>query len=130
MNNAAATDTGPATDRPAVTLNRAIEASDIVRSLREFGLTQDAIAHATGATARTVRNWQQTSAIRPRAGERLHDLREVVLLLAETLTPRGVGQWLRARNRMLKARPLDLLAQGHFEQVRQAAAAYVDGSYV
>jgi hypothetical protein len=130
MNNAAVTDTGPATDRPAVTLNRAIEASDIVRSLREFGLTQDAIAHATGATARSVRNWQETSAIRPRAAERLHDLREVVLLLSETLTPRGVGQWLRARNRMLKARPLDLLAQGHFEQVRQAAAAYVDGSYV
>ncbi len=130
MNNQAATLTGPAEAQPAVTLNRAVEARDIVRSLREFGLTQDAIAHATGASARSVRNWQQTSAIRPRAAERLHDLREIVLVLAETLTPRGVGQWLRARNRMLKGRPLDLLSEGHFEQVRQAAAAYVDGAYV
>lgn len=130
MNNETATSTGPAEAALAVRLNRAIEAKDIVRGLREFGLTQEAIAHATGASARSVRNWEQTSAIRPRAGERLHDLREIVLILAETLTPRGVGQWLRARNRMLKGRPLDLLAEGHFEQVRQAAAAYVDGAYV
>ena len=73
---------------------------------------------------------RQTSAIRPRAAERLHDLRDVVLMLAETLTPRGVGQWLRARNRLLKGRPIDLLAEGRFEKVRQAAAAYVDGAYV
>ena len=130
MNNEAATSTGPVEAQPAVTLNRAIEARDIVGSLREFGLTQEAIARATGASSRSVRNWQQTSAIRPRSAERLHDLREIVLVLAETLTPRGVGQWLRARNRMLKGRPLDLLAEGHFEQVRQAAAAYVDGAYV
>jgi hypothetical protein len=130
MHNEAATSSGPAEAQPAVTLNRAIEARDIVLSLREFGLTQEAIAHATGATPRSVRNWAQTSAIRPRAAERLHDLREVVLMLAETLTPRGVGQWLRARNRLLKGRPLDLLAGGQFERVRQAAAAYVDGAYV
>jgi DNA-binding transcriptional regulator YiaG len=130
MHNEAATSKGPAETQPAVTLNRAIEARDVVRSLREFGLTQEAIARATGATPRTVRNWAQTSAIRPRAAERLHDLREVVLTLSETLTPRGVGQWLRARNRLLKGRPIDFLAEGQFEKVRQAAAAYVDGAYV
>jgi DNA-binding transcriptional regulator YiaG len=130
MHNHAATLTGPAETQPAVTLNRAVEARDIVRSLREFGLTQEAIARATGASSRSVRNWEQTSAIRPRAAEKLHDLREIVLVLVETLTPRGVGQWFRARNRMLKGRPLDLLAEGRFEQVRQAAAAYVDGAYV
>lgn len=130
MNNEAATASGPAEARPAVRLNRAIEVKDIVQGLREFGLTQEAIAKATGASVRSVRNWEQTSSLRARAAEKLHDLREVVLILAETLTPRGVGQWLVARNRLLKGRPLDLLAKGHFEQVRQAAAAYVDGAYV
>jgi hypothetical protein len=131
MNHEQATSIGPTEAPSAVTLDRAIEAKDIVLSLREFGLTQDAIARATGASARSVRNWAQTSAIRPRAADRLQDLRTVVLMLAETLTPRGVGQWLRARNRILKGqKPLDVLASGEFEQVRQAAAAYVDGAYV
>ncbi len=62
-----------------------------MRRLREdYGLTQSIIAKATGASARTVRNWEQTSAIRPHNDERLRDLREVVLILRETLTARGV----------------------------------------
>src|SRR5262245_20399881 len=130
MHNHAATLTGPAEAQPAVTLKLAIEARDIVRSLREFGLTQAAIGRASGAAPPSARSWDHASALGPRAAERLHVLRDIVLVLVETLTARGVGQWLRARNRMLKGRPLDLLAEGHFEQVRQAAAAYVDGAYV
>lgn len=131
MHKAATLNGAVESSQTIVTLNRAVEVRDIVRSLREFGLTQEVIARATGASQRSVRNWQETSAIRPRTAERLHDLRGIVLVLAETLTPRGVGQWLRARNRILGGRrPLDVLAGGHFEQVRQAAAAYVDGAYV
>ena len=36
------------------------------------------IAKATGATVRSVRNWQETSAIRPQNDERLRELREIV----------------------------------------------------
>ncbi len=112
-------------------LERAVEASEIARGLRHYGLTQEAIARATGATARSVRNWESTSAIRPRSEERLGDLREIVLLLKGSLTERGVGQWLRARNHMLGGRrPLDLLAEGKAEKVREAAAAYAEGGFV
>jgi hypothetical protein len=94
-----------------ITLNRAVEVKDVVHGLQEFGLTQKVIAHATGASERSVRNWLRSSAIRSRTADRLQDLREIVLLLSETLTPRGVGQWLRARNRLLGGhKPIELLA--------------------
>ena len=115
----------------AKTLDRVVEAGDVVRRLRDYGLTQSAIAKATGATVRSVRNWEATSAIRPRNDERLRELREIVLILKETLTEKGVGQWMRARNRTLKARrPIELLERGQFETVRNAARAYVEGAYV
>jgi hypothetical protein len=114
-----------------VPLERAVEVADVVHALRQFGLTQASIALATQASPRSVRNWQRTSAIRPQAEDRLRDLREITLLLQETLTPRGVGQWLRARNRLLGGRrPLEALAAGETKTVREAAAAYVEGAYV
>lgn len=94
-------------------------------------LTQASIAKATGATVRSVRNWQETSAIRPSSDERLRELREIVLLLRETLTARGVGQWLTARNRLLGGRkPLEVLAEEHAKAVSDGAKAYVEGAYV
>jgi hypothetical protein len=112
-------------------LNRAVESKDVVRGLQGFGLTQEALAHATGASERSVRNRLHTSSARPRSVERLHDLLEIVLLLSESLTQRGVAQWFQARNRLLGGhRSLDLLARGEYDKVREAAAAYVDGAYV
>ncbi len=121
-----------ASAKPARTLDRAVEVGEVVRRLRDdYGLTQSAIAKATGTSARAVRNWEATSAIRARNDERLRDLREVVLILSETLTARGVGQWLSARNRLLNGRqPIDVLAEGKMEAVRDAAKAYVEGAYV
>jgi hypothetical protein len=120
-----------ATATTILSLDRAVEVGDVVRRLRDYGLTQSAIAKATGATVRSVRNWQVTSAIRPRNDDRLRDLREIVLILKETLTEKGVGQWLRARNRTLKRRrPIELLEKGDVESVRNAAKAYVEGAYV
>lgn len=113
------------------TLDRAVEVGEVVLRLRDYGLTQASIAKATGATVRSVRNWQETSAIRPQNDERLRELREIVLLLRETLTPRGVGQWLNARNRLLGGRrPIEVLAEGRANAVRDAASAYVEGAYV
>ena len=112
-------------------LDRAVEAGDVVLRLRDYGLTQASIAKATGATVRSVRNWQETSAIRPQNDERLRELREIVLLLRETLTPRGVGQWLNARNRNLDGRrPIEVLSEGRADLVRDTAKAYVEGAYV
>lgn len=115
----------------AVTLDRAVETDEIVAALRGYGLTQADVAHAVGVSPRTVRNWAKDTPARRTHEQRLQDLREIVLLLEDSLTSRGVGQWLRARNRLLDGeRALDVLAAGDVERVREAAEAFADGAYV
>jgi len=112
-------------------LARAVEAGSVVRALQRLGLTQRMLAWATGASERSVRNWRTTSAIRPRYDERLREIREIALLLDDTLTARGIGQWFRARNQALGGRkPVDVLHDGDFETVRRAAASLVEGAYL
>lgn len=111
-------------------LERAVEAPEIVRALRSYGVTQTEVGAVAGVSDRAVRGWTQ-SAIRPERYDRLAELRDLVLLLADSLSARGVGQWLHARNRLLAGeRPIEVLAAGRSEQVRGAAQAFVDGSYV
>jgi hypothetical protein len=112
-------------------LARAVEAGAVVRALEKIGLTQKTLAWATGANERSVRNWRTTSAIRPEFDERLRDVREVALLLEDTLTPRGIAQWFTARNRLLSGRrPVDALRECDTEAVRQAAVSFAEGGYV
>lgn len=112
-------------------IGRAVEADEILRALQGYGLTQADIAAAVGVTDRAVRDWLQTKPLRHQNEKRLHDLRQVVLLLDDSLSRRGVGQWFRARNRSLDGRrPLDVLAEGDFEAVHRAATAFADGAYV
>lgn len=114
----------------ALTLDRAVEASEIVDALKPFGVTQVDVAAVTHVSDRAVRGWR-SSDIRPDRYDRLAQLRDLVLLLSDSLTPRGVGQWLHAKNRLLDgARPVDLLAEGRYDDVRGAADAFVDGAYV
>jgi len=113
-----------------VTLDRAIEASEIVDALRPYGVTQAEVAAVTHVSDRAVRGWREAN-IRTENYDRLAELRDLVLLLSDSLTPRGVAQWLHARNRVLgRERPIDLLATGEFTKVREAAEAFIDGSYV
>jgi hypothetical protein len=114
----------------APSLERAVEASEIVDALKAFGVTQTDVAAVTHVSDRAVRGWR-TSHIRPERYDRLAELRDLALLLSDSLTPRGVGQWLHAKNRLLEGRrPVDLLADDRFDEVRQAAEAFVDGAYV
>jgi hypothetical protein len=114
----------------AVSLETAIEAHDIVTALRPFGLTQDDVALVTDVTTRAVRGWKAGN-IRQDHYDRLTDLRTLVFLLSDSLTPRGVGQWLHARNRLLDGeRAIDLLGKGESKRVEQAAQAFVEGAYV
>lgn len=111
-------------------LDRAVEAPEIVRALRPYGVTQVDVASVTGVSDRAVRGWTE-STIRPERYDRLAELRDIALLLSDSLTSRGVGQWLHARNRLLDAqRPLDLLAEGRADEVRRAAQAFIEGAYV
>lgn len=112
-------------------LRRAVAADDIVRALEGVGFTQRQIADAAGASDRSVRNWLVSGAIRPVFDERIRELSEISILLSTTMTPRGVTQWFSARNRLLGGRrPVDLLAHGESEQVRRAAASFVEGAYI
>ncbi len=111
-------------------LERAVEAPEIVRALRPYGVTQAEVGLVTGVSDRAVRGWA-SSAIRPERYDRLAELRDLVMLLSDSLTSRGVGQWLHARNRLLDGdRPLTAVAAGRLNEVRRAAQAFVDGSYV
>ena len=72
--------------RAADGLERAVEAPEIVRALKPYGVTQSDIAAATGVTDRAVRGWQSSS-IRPQRYDRLAELRDIVLVLSDGLTP-------------------------------------------
>jgi hypothetical protein len=112
------------------TLERAVEATEIVDALKSFWVTQVDVAAVTHVSDRAVRGWRSGD-IRPDRYDRLAQLRELVLLLSDSLTQRGVGQWLHAKNRLLDGeRPVDLLAEDRYEEVRRAAASFIDGSYV
>ncbi len=116
---------------PAHMLQRAVQVGDVVAALRPFGIKQRTLAQATGVSVKTIRNWKKTSAIRERNEDRLRDVRDLVLILLHALTPRGVGQWFNAHNRLLQGRrPVEALAGGDVKAVREAANAYVEGAYV
>jgi hypothetical protein len=58
-------------------------------------------------------------------------MERVARILEDTLTPSGIGQWLRCRNRILRGRrPVDLIDEGDAARVEEAARAFVDGAYV
>lgn len=114
----------------ASTLERAVEAGEIVDALKAYGVTQGDIALTVHVSDRAVRAWRSGD-IRPERYDRLAELRDLVLLLSDSLTERGVGQWLRARNRLLEGRrPIEMLAEDRFAEVRAAAESFVDGAYV
>lgn len=70
----------------AVTLDRAVEASEIVDALKPFGVTQVDVAAVIQVSDRAVRGWR-TGDIRPERYDRLAQLRDLVLLLSDSLTP-------------------------------------------
>ena len=55
---------------------------------------------------------------------------DIMQILEDSVTDEGFKQWLRATNRLLDGRPIDLIDEGDTESVRQAARAFLDGAYV
>ena len=112
----------------------ALNIGETVRYLRrEIGMTEVDLADGTGASTRTVRRWIAAQATQPQArhARQIDDLKTIVDELEDSLTPKGIRQWLRARNRYLDgARPIDLLRQGQFDRVNDAARAFSEGYYV
>jgi len=91
-------------------LERAVEAPEIVRALTAYGLTQQEVGTIAGVSDRAVRQWRRAG-IKQDRYDRLIEVREIALLLSDSLSPRGVGQWLHAKNRLLHGElAIDLLA--------------------
>jgi hypothetical protein len=115
--------------------HEALDFVEAVRYLRRHTkLTEVDLADGTGASTRTVRRWLAThSATRreSRYARQIDDLRMIVGELEESLTPKGIRQWLRARNRYLDGeRPIDLIREREFKRVQEAALAFREGYYV
>ena|SRR5271167_4720945 len=102
--------------------------------LSEHKLTQREMAEMVGVDERSVRRWVASHdpiKMQKRPTQILDDLRDLLGILGSTLPGEQFARWLRARNRYLGgARPMDIIAEGHYERVREAAEAYADGSYV
>jgi hypothetical protein len=118
---------------PAAT-RHALDPGQSVRYLRrEVGLSEVDLADGTGAHTRTVRRWiaSRPSEPQPRYARHIDDLKAIVEELEDSLTHKGIRQWLRARSRYLDdKRPIDELREGHFDEVRQAARAFTEGYYL
>lgn len=87
------------------------------------------VSEATGANIRTVERWRAGAQPRRHVYRiRLDDLAAVLEVLGEAMAPRARQAWLTARSAHLGwQRPVDVLAEGEFDRVRGAAAAYAGG---
>lgn len=105
-----------------------------VRHLRvQIGLTETDLANGTGAAVRTVRRWISPRPTIPQAryARAIDDMTAITAELKDSFTARGIRQWLNSRNRYLEGRrPIELIAEGQYERVREAANALHEGYYV
>ncbi len=96
--------------------------SRVVEDVRDGGLTVGEMAKVIGVAERQVRNWS-AGANTPsgRNRDRLLQLHYVAQLLRDVYTREGAEIWLHGRKRSLAGRrPVDLLANGEYEEVLAA----------
>jgi hypothetical protein len=80
-----------------------------------------------------VRRLEQAPQLRPTTGYyvRVAALRRIAEILSPSLTDRGIGQWLQARNRVLDGRtPIDLVIGGDVRRAFDAAESFAEGDYI
>jgi uncharacterized protein (DUF2384 family) len=95
--------------------------------LREITALSDRdIARATGAGISTVSAWlRRERAPRGRRAERLVELSAIAERLTAVLGPERVPVWLNKPNPALDHRkPLDVIAEGGYEQVSRVVAEF------
>jgi hypothetical protein len=89
------------------------------------------IARATGANVRTAERWRAGQAPQARYRDRIGELGAILELLGRGMTDGAKRDWLEAPNVHLRwARPIERLADGDFDAVRDAAESYLVGDYV
>jgi uncharacterized protein (DUF2384 family) len=94
----------------------------IVEEVHDGGMRTEDIARLVGVAERQVRNWSSGEhAPRGRNRDRLLEVHYVAQLLRDVYTREGAEIWLHGRKRSLEGRrPIDLLAEGRYEEVLDA----------
>jgi uncharacterized protein (DUF2384 family) len=94
----------------------------IVEEIRDSGLSTADNARIVGVAERQVRNWTSGGHTpRGRNRDRLLELHYVTQALRDVYTREGAEIWLHGRKRSLAGRrPIDMLADGSYEEVLDA----------
>ncbi len=108
---------------------------EVIRALlHRHELTQDELARMIGVDERSIRRWAtngESVSVQARHTEAIDDLRHLQSVLSPSLRGVQFARWLRARSRQLgDERPMDLIADGRYEEVLEAAKALADGIYI
>lgn len=59
-----------------------------------------------------------------------HDMIKLKAMLKDSLSDKGIEQWLNANNTLLKMSPREALRKGMNKEVFEAAHSFVEGNYV
>lgn len=113
----------PGADGAAARISQPVSYRQAVANATRVGLAQAELAAITGSSVREVQNWASGNATpRPEPARRLLDVSAIAQLLCDTYTDEGIGVWLRNRNARLDLRrPIDLLIEGHIDEVIEQA---------
>jgi putative toxin-antitoxin system antitoxin component (TIGR02293 family) len=109
-----------------------IYADRLARIKTNVGLSREDVARVVGASSRTVARWA-SGANMPRGvtRERLLELATISQQLAKVMRPDAAAAWLFEPNPLLKNnRPVDLVAQGRFQEVLDLIDAVGEGVFV
>ena len=109
-----------------------IYADRLERIKASVGLSREDVARVVGANSRTVARWA-SGANMPRGvtRQRLLELAAVSQQLAKVMTPDSASAWLYEPNPLLNNnRPVDLVAQGRFQEVLDLIDAIGEGVFV
>jgi transcriptional regulator with XRE-family HTH domain len=104
----------------------------IIHDLRERGGLRGAdVANVAAVSPATVSRWSSGSASpHPKTQLLISDLRYVVDRLAEFYNPDEARVWLYAKHRLLGgARPIDLIHDGHADEVLAVIESLGEGTY-
>lgn len=114
-------------------LDEEAEYSDVVRYLvKDAGLTIKELSEMIHVDSRTVRRWVNDE-VEPgeRAYKAIDEGRHLARLLGPSLPGPRLGRWLRAKNRYLGGkRAIDLLIEGNYDEVGEAAEAFAAGATI
>lgn len=116
-------------DLPSLGRTEALYAR-VVDEVRDGGLSTGDVARVVGVAERQVRNWT-SGGNTPSGGnrDRLLELHYATRQLRDIYTREGAEIWLHGRKRSLDGRrPIDLLAEGAYDEVLDAIERLAAGS--